>query len=252
MRPVHGFNPPKRWPTREEMRLHAIRAGSALLAPFIPTTLGNPSVHDQGGAGSCFGFAAAQGVHILKQAAGIMDPFPSPVVPYWMARREAVQSDAEVTDSGSDPDSMIKALNSFGVCSLSEAPYNDTTVNLPPGDVALLAAQQVRCKLSPILASGPALWDQIRHAIQIERCPVLIALEVVPAFDNVGADGIVDDPTGPSRGLHAQCLCGFDGVGALDANSWGLGFGRHGCATLTPRFLAGAVVWAGALSLETP
>ena len=90
----------------------------------------------------------------------------------------------------------------------------------------------------------------LRHAIQIERCPVLIALEVVPAFDNVGADGIVDDPTGPSRGLHAQCLYGFDNVGALDANSWGTSWGRHGGATLTPRFLAGAVVWAGALSLE--
>jgi hypothetical protein len=252
LRKVQGWIPPKRWPTRDEIAAHQFRMSRAnAVETFVPTRLGSPTILDQGDTGACFGFAAAQGIHIDVQAMGKPSSIPSPTIPYFYARREAVSTDAEVTDSGSDPDSMIAALNDFGACPMASLPFDASAVNAPPGDVALLAAQKVRCSLSPILATGSELWTAIRHVIQVERCPVLIALEVVPAFDAAGdTGGIIDDPTGTSRGGHAQCIFGFNDEGAMDANSWGLGnWTADGTAILTPRFLAGAVSWAGALQV---
>lgn len=222
-------------------------AKALAIETYVPTTLGKPTILNQLNTGACFGFSAVQGIHIARQATGAASEIPSPVIPYWMARREVVATDADITDSGSDPDSMIRALADFGACPMASDPFLEAEVNTRPNDVALLAAQRVKCELSPILATGADLWEAIRHCIQIEQLPVLIALEVVPSFDNAGADGIIDDPSGTSRGGHANCIYGFDDFGALDANSWSLDWAKGGTATLTPRFLAGAVTWAGAL-----
>lgn len=254
LRKVHGFHLPKRWPTVTEIEAHQARMIRAnAVETFTPTTLGVPTILDQGDSGACFGFAAVQGEHIDRQARGQAGGILSPVVPYFYARREAVSSDAEVTDSGSDPDSMTAALNDFGACPISTLPFDENALNMPPGDVVLLVAQKVRCKISPILATGALLWTAIQHVICIERLPVLIALNVVPAFDNAGdTGGIIDDPSGTSRGGHAQCLYGVTAQGAQDANSWGIGqWTPDGTAILTPRFIAGAVSWAGALEIES-
>lgn len=220
LRPVHGWIPPKRWPTPAEIGAHQIRmAAASAIESFTPTTLGTPTILDQLGSAACFGFAAAQAIHIARQAVGAASVIPSPVVPYWFARREAVALDSYVKDDGSDPDSMIKALEDFGACPWGSEPFDEAKVNDRPNDVALLAAQSILCKLSPILATGAALWTAIQHAIQYERLPVIVALEVIPSFDRPATGGIVDDTGGESRGLHAQCVPGFTAQGALDAGS---------------------------------
>jgi hypothetical protein len=259
LRKIHGWAPPSRWPTVAEIETHQARMIRATaIKTFAPTTLGVPTILDQDlgapdGTGACFGFAAVQAEHIDRQVRGQSGEILSPVIPYFYARREAVSSDAEVTDSGSDPDSMTAAMNDFGACPMSTLPFDASRINMPPGDVALLAAQKVRCKISPILATGPLLWTAIQHVICIERLPVLIALNVVPAFDNAAdTGGIIDNPSGTSRGGHAQCLYGVTAQGAQDANSWGIGqWTPDGTAILTPRFIAGAVMWAGALEIES-
>lgn len=250
-RPVKGlgFVVPKRWPSPWELAQSAERIIKAKLAALPPSaSLGTPDIRDQGGAGSCMGFSVAQGLYVEEQAHGVADAkLPSPVVPYWFARRESVSSDAEVTDSGSEPDMMIKAANDFGACDWDTAPYSDTSVNNPPGDVAITSAQKLACVLEPILATGQDLYLAIQHSIAVDRLPVVIGFNVGPAYDNIGADGIVDDPSGPYRGGHANTIYGYDETGALDANQWGTTWGRNGCCTMTPRFIAGAVVFAASL-----
>jgi hypothetical protein len=258
LRAVHGFRFPKRWPSALELgahqnRMNAMRAAS----PSMPTVLGVPTIKNQGGTGECFGFASVQGIHIDLQAQSKPSTLLSPVLPYWAARREETPADTDITDSGSDPDGMTKALADVGACPWDEDPFDEAKVNDRPNDTAFLAAQQHRCTLLPILATGSELFPAIRHVIEVERHPVLIALNVVPQFDNPHAGGIVDDPTGTSRGLHAQCLFGTrliggasGGVAALDAGSWGLDDGVDGIKILTARFIAGAVVWAGSLQVN--
>jgi hypothetical protein len=147
---------------------------------------------------------------------------------------------------------MVAALNDFGIAPMSEDPFDPARINERPSDAAMLAAQQLICTIEPILATGPELWTAIQQAICIERLPVLIALNVVPAFDNAGSTGgIVDDPSGTSRGGHANCLFAVESNGARTANSWGIGeWTADGTAILTPRFIAGAAVWAGALRIQ--
>lgn len=251
LRPVKGWIPPKRWPTREEIGAHQARmARASASSTFLPTTLGTPTILDQLETSACFGFSFVQAVHIARQARGESSQIPSPMVPYWAGRREALSADQDVTDSGIDPDSMVAAANDFGCSSMAEDPFDPARINERPSDAALLAAQRLICTIEPILATGPDLWTAIQHVIAIERKPVLVALNVVPAFDNAGQTGdIVDDPSGPSRGGHANLLYGIEARGAKDANSWGVGeWTPDGTAILTPRFLAGAVMWAGALS----
>lgn len=249
LRPVKGWVPPKRWPTREEFAAHHARmsAARAVSAPLGPVTLGTPTIPDQLDTSACFGFAAVQAIHIATGK-----PIGSPLVPYWCARREAAAADTDIADDGSDPDSMIAALNDFGACPMAEDPFDPAKINGRPSDVAMLAAQQTRCAVEPLLATGPELWTAIQHAICVERLPVLVALEVVPAFDAAGSTGgIIDDPSGQSRGGHAQCLYGVTAEGAQLAGSWGIGqWTPDGCAVLTPRFIAGAVMWAGALRVQ--
>jgi hypothetical protein len=252
LRKVHGFNFPKRWPTGLEIAAHQDRMIRVAARTPTPTRLGTPTIKDQGNSAECFGFAAVQAIHIELQAQGKPSTLLSPVLPYWGARREETDADTDLTDSGSDPDGMTKAIADIGACPWDEDPFDEAKLNDRPNDTAFLAAQQHRCTILPILATGNALYDAIQHVICIERHPVLIALQVVPAFDNPGTDGVIDDPTGKSRGLHAQCLFGVDQRGFVDdANSWGLGqWTPNGCASLTPRFIAGAVVWAGSLQVN--
>lgn len=254
LRPVKGWIPPKRWPTREELAVHHARMFRATASgAFSPVTLGRPTILDQLDTSACFGFAFVQGVHIARQALGKTSEIPSPMVPYWAGRREALSADQDVTDSGIDPDSMTEAANDFGCSSMAEDPFDSARINERPSDTAMLAAQRTICTIEPILATGPELWTAIQQAICVERLPVLVALNVVPAFDNAAATGgIIDNPNGTSRGGHANCLFGVNAKGALDANSWGVGeWTADGTAILTPRFLAGAVMWAGALKVNS-
>jgi hypothetical protein len=245
-----GFRPPKRWPTPFEFAQHAVRLIKARAASLpARSVLGTPDIRDQGGAGSCMGFSVAQAIYIDEQADGVANPrLPSPVVPYWFARREDVSSDDDVADTGSDPDMMVRAVNDFGACEWETAPYRDTEVNVPPSTVALVAAQRLVCSLDPILSTGSDIYIAIQHAIAVERRPVVIGFEVGPGYDGVGPDGLVDDPIGPYRGAHANSVFGYDEDGLLVANQWGRGWGRDGCCTMTDRFVFGAVLWAGVLN----
>lgn len=248
-----GFVLPKRWPTRAEVERHSWKMSAARAADagslFVPTRLGTPTIIDQDGSSACFGFTLVQGAHIWRQARSIPSEIPSPMVPYWFARREAVRSDTDVIDEGSDPDSMIAAARDFGASSWVSDPFDMARINDRPGDVARTDAQKLPCRLTPILETGTGLWTAIQHAIQYDRTPVLCAVEVTPSFDRCLGGVVEDYPTESSRGLHAQCLYETEVNGARTANSWGIGWGQMGTALLSVAFLGARVVWAGRLEV---
>jgi hypothetical protein len=248
-----GFVLPKRWPTRAEVEHHSFKMSAARAADtgslFKPTTLGVPTIKDQANSSACFGFAAVQGAHLWRQARSLASSLPSPMVPYWAARREALATDDAVLDDGSDPDSMVAALRDFGASSWESDPFDVTRINARPGGVTLTDAQKLPCGLHPILETGFALWTAAQHAIQFDRQPVLVAVEVTPSFDRA-LGGVVDEAPGDGyRGLHAICGFASEAGGLRIANSWGLGYGSEGTAILTPAFLGARCVWAGRLEV---
>lgn len=251
-----GFVMPRRYPTRAEIESHAFRMSAARAreasGSFVPTKLGEPTIKDQRGTSACFGFAAVQGIHIYRQAHSIPSELSSPMVPYWAARRETVASDNLVVDDGSDPDGMRAGLADFGASSWESDPFDEARINQRPGGVTLTDAQKLPCRLTPILETGPDLWVAVQHAIQFDRMPVLVAVEVTPSFDRALGGVVGEDPGEASRGLHAICGFASEAGGLRVANSWGIGFGDMGTAILTPGFLGARVVWAGRLELVTP
>jgi hypothetical protein len=240
-----GFILPKRWPTGAEFEAHKARM-RALRTVDIGASSGlyAPTILDQGDEGSCGGFAEVQCIHVLTGR-----PILSPAFPYWCARREAVGSDDAVTDDGIDPFDMVDAIGDFGACPQLDMPYDPSRRNAKPGPLAFQTAQRVRCKMTPILESGEDLWPVLQHVLLVEKLPVFIGIDVFPAFDNVGPDGIVDDPSGTSRGGHAQCLYDAVALGGVDANSWGRSWGKDGTAILTPRYLARACQFAASVEV---
>lgn len=246
-----GFKLPSRWPTQAELRAHAERMTrvKSYLAS-APVSLGVPEILDQGNAGACTGFAAVQCHHI---ASG--NPIRSPMFSYWGNRIAGGATEQSLSDSGADPDGVKAALNSFGLAPMIDAPYSDdpAAINSRPPDLAFLTAQAIKADLSPILETGNLLFDACAHVIEVERKPLLIAIQVCPAYDNsTDTNGVADDPSGPSRGLHAICVYATTGSGLLTAGSWGTSFGRAGTVELSTRYVAANVVYAAAFEMVNP
>jgi hypothetical protein len=248
-----GFVFPSRWPTRDEFRSHSLRmkGARAVADTLSPVKLGTPTILDQLDEGSCGGEAEVQAIHVELQARGLPSVILSPAFPYWCARREAVASDEDISDSGIDPFDMIAAIASFGACLEEDMPYDPRKRNEKPGAMAFSTAQKMRARMLPILEGGEDLWPALQYVMSVERLPVFIGIDVMPAFDHVGPDGIVDDPRGTSRGGHANLLYGWDERGALDANSWGTGWGVDGTCILTPRYLAERCHFAASVEVLT-
>lgn len=248
-----GFRLPKRWPTRDELWAHSerMRRMHAAAAPE-PTMLGTPYILDQGNASACGGFDAEQCIYIYQQARHVVSPIGAPRFSYWNARRYDVASDADVSDSGIDPDSMIRALADFGSCIEQDCPYTDdpSGINERPGAMAYQNGQKIVCQMQPIFETGQPLVDAVKHALSVERSPVFLAIQVTPAYDNAtDTNGVADDPFGEPRGGHAICCYGWDNEGLWTAGSWGRSFGRDGSVILTPRFAGQNVVYAATLEV---
>lgn len=242
---------PKRWPTRTELDAHSNRMRFAsAAAPPAPVMLGAPDIRDQLSTNSCFGFATCQAVHVRKQVLGQPSELLSPMIPYFEARRLELGRDSDVRDDGCDPYGMMTAWADFGACPWDFAPFDVGAINQRPGAIAFQVAQKVQCKIEPILETGQRLWSAIQHAVGVEKKPVVHALEVTQAFRHP-LNGMVDSDAGESEGLHANCIVGINEDGAIDANSWGTGYGSNGLVVLTPRFIAKRIVWAAVLTLES-
>lgn len=245
-----GFNLPKRYPTVAEFKAHAARMTRVRARTVAGgVSLGIPTILDQGSAGACTGFAAVQCAHIA-----LGGPIRSPMFSYWANRIAGGASEDSLSDSGADPDGVRAALNLFGLAPMGDAPYSDSPslINRRPHDLAFTAAQPVKANLSPILESGSALFDACAHVIEIERKPLFLAIEVVPSYDNsTDTNGIADDPSGNSRGLHAICGYASTGSSLVTAGSWGVNFGRAGTVELTANYVGARVVYAAAFEVES-
>lgn len=240
-----GFKPLVRPWKAVEVQRHIARVARQQ-SNLEAVRLGDPTILDQGGTGACTGFAAVQCAHI---ATG--QPICSPAFSYYANRLVAVADASEISDDGSDPDSVDAALNQFGLAPMVDAAFDETRINMPPGDLAFVSAQRVKADLQPILDLGDSLWPTVQHVISVERKPLFIAIKVTPAYDNAtDTFGYADDPSGTVRGLHAICGYGTSDGGLITAGSWGESFGAAGSVTLSPRFLAANCVYAASLEIK--
>ena len=244
-----GFLAPKRPTTPRERIAHAARCARVGAAPRGERIeLARAEVHSQGTSQACMGFALEQGVFVHAAATWRPRPFGAPGFAYWCFRRGLVVSDADVTDTGSDPYAAVDAVREFGSPPWADCPFDAERVNAKPPEVAFVPAQRTRPRLTPILELGERLPAIVDHVIRIERKPVLVALSVNAAFEKY-AGGVLGDASGGDLGGHANLIRGREGDTSLDVNSWGATWGEGGEARISDAYLARRCVWAASVEV---
>ncbi|MGH9449832.1 MAG: C1 family peptidase [Terriglobia bacterium] len=190
-------------------------------------------VYDQGTLGSC---TANSGVlyrrFLLRKFAadGTPDEDLSRLFLYYQERNlpwvNAVQS-----DSGASIRDACYVLAHIGVCPEGDDPYvpgafSSAAANNNPQDIA--DARAFRIGAYHRVPDG----ETVRYVLA-SGYGVILGFLVYPSFEDVGSNGILGMPR-PGElplGGHAVVIRGYDDARASFnvQNSWGLGWGDHGC-----------------------
>ena len=183
---------------------------------------------DQGSLGACGGEASSAAYHVLAHKAEIKRDF-SPMFAYFVARDQAGNVRE---DSGVDNRDLLKGLQKDGCASEALYPFNPSTFFLRPSKQAYADAAKWQLLRYARLADV----DEAMGVLDLEECPVLVAIPVYGSFesDTVAHTGIVPNPDTENEkllGWHDVLCIGYDKkTGLLKClNSWGPDWGDHGC-----------------------
>ncbi len=190
-----------------------------------------PPIGNQGGQGSCVGWATAYYVKSAFEARGMgwsVDEPEHQFSPAWIYNQ--INGGA---DNGSQPSDALELIATRGAASLATMPYDD-------GDFTSQPSQQAHAE-----ADCYPNVDWHEHSIYdsegmmqylATNGPMVLGIMVHRSFTQAGADHT--DNSGEKLGLHAIACVGFDrqrnGGSFLLANSWGTGWGQAGstwCST---------------------
>ena len=206
----------------------------------------NLNILNQGGEGSCTGFALAAVINLLRQRSN-RSGFVSPRMLYEMARQHDEWPGFEY--EGSSCRGAIKGWYNMGVCLESKWKY----VENKPGHLTVDAAKDARNNtLGAYYRLGTRISDF--HAALNEAGVIYCSATIHEGWDKpskrTGVIPLKDDPMGG----HAFAIIGYDERGFWVQNSWGSGWGLRGRALWTyedwQRNITDA--WVLRLALSTP
>lgn len=193
----------------------------------------NSQVRNQGGYGTCVGFAAAAVKDEQEGRDWNANIVTSPL--YIYKRCKAL--DGIPTEEGTYPRVAMKVLAEYGVCQEATFPYLNMTWPVMPLIPTGADKEAAGFKVGAY-ASLLSLYD-VKQAI-VQSGNVLAGVMLCESFRTVGPDGLVPVPgeNGPDSWLggHALCVCGYDDdltngkhMGYLQVkNSWDTTWGDGG------------------------
>lgn len=198
----------------------------AFLPPQVDLARFFPPPGDQGKQGSCVGWAvgyAARAYYALsleRRPAGQAAHIPSPAYVY-----NAIKDPAQSCNSGSNIAKALDLLKS-GSVSMARMPY-DPGQCAPPSPQLRAAATDFR--IDDWTAVDPARLDQVKAELA-QRNPVVIGMNMRPAFHRLRGPAIYHSSTEREDGSHAMVVVGYDdGRQAFRIiNSWGRRWGDGG------------------------
>lgn len=223
------------------------------MSSFIPKEYIQPykvKVTNQGPYGMCVAFAAASVVEALEyQERGIQVEFSKA----WIYGNRA---DNDHQDEGMYPRQALKQLARFGTPPMEMFPIinNYPTCKKQMAELmGYLLPNAVGQKIKGYIKLRGL--DEIRKFIYTYNCPVLITVEVVDSFYNVGKDGVMPPKSGNFLGNHAMICNGneitLSGTSYYDVqNSWGDDWGKGGSCYIDPTTYQFKEAWG--LVNETP
>ena len=151
---------------------------------------------NQGGAGSCWGFATARNLQCFYGVRGVSAPLASPRFMYWNGRNEEYANlppipNRALDDDGTQPRLGLRALADLGFVSWDDCPYSDDSIDikLRPNDSAYaLAFSQRGLTYANIPQLGRARVDAVADSLR-KGFPVQIGMRIDEAFMNWGGTG---------------------------------------------------------------
>lgn len=214
----------------ESPQSFAARPRAPVYRAFLPAAVDLsryfPTPGDQGRQGSCVGWAvgyAARAFYALtveNRPAGLAASLPSPAYIY-----NAIKDPARSCNSGSTIPAALDLLKA-GAVSLAQAPY-DPGQCLPPSPQARARATDFR--IDSWLAVDPGSPDQVKAELA-RRNPVVIGMNMRPAFHRLRGPAIYRASGDREDGSHAMAVVGYDDTRQAFRviNSWGRRWGDNG------------------------
>jgi C1A family cysteine protease len=199
---------------------------SALGGMSVDLRTFNPSVLDQGQAGSCVVHAIGKQIQltwILEN--NPQAPLPNLLAMYWQSRKF---HGAEGQRDGTYPRFAYKALQTYGYAREDAYRYSPSLVLLPIPPRVYRASYDQKRKVQyyRISATGKDRKAQIEQALSQFR-PVSMSLTLDDAFFD-SSDLTPWSFRGPDRGGHYVLAIGFNAEGVLILNSWGTSWKQQG------------------------
>jgi hypothetical protein len=191
-------------------------------------------IADQGGTGSCVGWAGADSMmrwHFVKAGRLAKDQLLSPRF-VWMASKETDQfttrPTAFIETEGTSLKTALDVARKFGVVGDSVLPF--ASGKLYPGQASTFYAVAAQRKISAYFNLGTNLSNW--RTWIATKGPILTRLDVDQTWDNATATGGNLDDYKPetTRGGHAVAIVGYRPGRFIVRNSWGLGWGDKGFA----------------------
>lgn len=204
-----------------------------LLAPIIlPSVVdmrpNDTDIYDQGQLGSCTGNAISGAIRFDLKKQGKPDIIPSRLFIYY---NERVIENSVDSDAGAQIKDGIKAVNTYGVCSEIDWPYDISQFTVKPPDLAYNDAKQDLIeRYEKLDDSAIQLWKQCLA----QGFPFVFGFTVYSGFEStdVATTGILKMPTSDEdmMGGHAVMCLGYDDSiqSFIIRNSWGASWGDKG------------------------
>ncbi len=208
---------------------HILRADPVALPASVDLSLDVPVPGNQGGQGSCVGWAVAFALKSYHER--IERGWP-------LTADRHVMSPAYVYNQIKVPGGGAYFLDAFnlligqGVSSWAQMPYDPRDDRTQPSAAARAEAANYRiAEWGVVLRTTHAIFVQEIKRHLATGVPVVIGVPVYPDFDSLSESNPVYDHTGGHRrGYHAIVIVGYDD--ALSAfriiNSWGADWGIDG------------------------
>jgi hypothetical protein len=194
------------------------------LPDSVDLSVSFPTPGNQGGQGSCVGWAAAY----LKTYQEVIETGEDPDSIFFSPSFIYNQiKSGDSCDSGSQLDDALNLLSEQGDVAESRFPYDQRACDELPNDEVKLEAGPFRIA-SWRRANTQDPTEIKRHLFN--ESPVLIAFDTDDAFFDVKAGDIYKDPPSKNAGLHAMVVVGYDNdKNAFKLiNSWGTEWGDSG------------------------
>jgi C1A family cysteine protease len=201
-------------------------------------------IYDQGELGSCTSNAFCAAYRIMDTIHQKNVSFePSRLFFYY---QERLTEGTVGEDSGADVIDGESYVKTNGICSEKTWSYDISKFSVPPPPETYKEAQSYKISSYTVLQNGPAVINEIKHAIYNKQ-PVLIAILLYDSFESeqVAKTGHVPMPDTTKEnclGGHEMCLIGYNDAthNFIVMNSWGGSWGDHGICYIPYNYVSNA------------